>query len=183
MRGNHANLIRELGAAGVVLLKNDNNTLPFKSAPRNIAVFGNDAADLTDGLYPQDDSSIGVLPVGGGSGTGRMTYAVSPLEAIKSWAARQHPRSLVQYVTNNSLINEGSGWSQIAPLPPDVCFVFLNTWATEGEDRTSLDVDYDGNGVVNTIASQCSNTVVITHSGGLNVIPWSSHVSQPRPMP
>lgn len=50
VRANHATLIRELGAAGTVLLKNVNNTLPLK-APRKIAVFGNDAGDVVDGLY------------------------------------------------------------------------------------------------------------------------------------
>lgn len=50
VRDNHAALIRELGAAGTVLLKNVNNALPLKK-PKNIAVFGNDAGDVVDGLY------------------------------------------------------------------------------------------------------------------------------------
>ena len=50
VRANHAQLIRELGAAGTVLLKNMNNTLPLKS-PRTIGVFGNDAGDLVNGEY------------------------------------------------------------------------------------------------------------------------------------
>lgn len=48
VRDNHATLIRELGAAGTVLLKNVNGALPLK-APKNIAVFGNDAGDVVDG--------------------------------------------------------------------------------------------------------------------------------------
>ena len=46
MRAEHSKLIRELCAAGTVLLKNLNNILPLKK-PRNIGVFGNDAADFT----------------------------------------------------------------------------------------------------------------------------------------
>lgn len=50
VRNDHAQLIRELGAAGTVLLKNTNHTLPLK-APRTIGVFGNDAGDLVNGEY------------------------------------------------------------------------------------------------------------------------------------
>jgi beta-glucosidase len=67
----HTKLIRELGAAGTVLLKNTNGALPLQQ-PKNIGVFGNDAADFTTGSYPQADYDIGTLAVGGGSGTGRV---------------------------------------------------------------------------------------------------------------
>lgn len=50
VRDDHAQLIRELGAAGTVLLKNVNQTLPLR-APRSIGVFGNDAGDLVNGEY------------------------------------------------------------------------------------------------------------------------------------
>ena len=47
VRDNHAQSIRDLGAAGTVLL---NDTLPL-SAPAAIGVFGNDASDVVNGLY------------------------------------------------------------------------------------------------------------------------------------
>lgn len=115
VRDGHAKLIRELGAAGIVLLKNANGTLPLKK-PSNIGVFGNDAGDIVTGLYPGGDPDLqnlgweyGVLPVGGGSGTGRMTYIVTPLEAIRARAAQQHNNALVQYVLNNTLVTQRSG--------------------------------------------------------------------------
>jgi beta-glucosidase len=43
-------LIRHLGAAGTVLLKNTNASLPLKR-PMNLGVFGNGAADLSTGQY------------------------------------------------------------------------------------------------------------------------------------
>jgi len=181
VRDDHADLIRELGAAGIVLLKNTNNTLPL-GTPTNVGVFGNDAADDVDGLYYGADPDlssptgfpIGVLPVGAGSGTGRMTYVIPPLDAVKAKVASYDSKALVQYYLNNTLINE-IGLAGIAPTPPDVCLVFLNTWATEGYDRLSLLVDWNGTAVVETVAAGCPNTVVITNSGGLNVLPFASN--------
>ena len=115
VRGDHKKLIRELGAAGIVLLKNVDNALPLK-APKNIAVFGNDAGDLTDGLYPQSNYEFGVLPMGGGSGTGRLTYVVTPLDAIKRRAEQDD--ALVQYVLNNTVIT--SGGDLFVSLPADI---------------------------------------------------------------
>ncbi|TKA81302.1 putative beta-glucosidase G [Cryomyces minteri] len=166
VRANHAGLIRELGAAGTVLLKNVNNALPLRT-PKNIAVFGNDAGDLTRGLYllnlfagvDSGNEEFGTLPVGGGSGTGRFSYVVPPLEAIKAREGRNG--ALVQY--------------SIAPSPPDVCLVFLKTWASEGSDRTHLEADWNSTAVVNTVTATCNNTVVITHSGGVNNLPFASN--------
>lgn len=107
VRGDHKTLIRELGAAGIVLLKNVDNSLPLK-APKNIGVFGNDAGDLTNGLYSlsglglaSGNYEFGVLASGGGSGTGRLTYVVPPLDAIKRRAEQDN--ALVQYVLNNTI--------------------------------------------------------------------------------
>lgn len=67
-RDAHTQLIRDLGAAGTVLLKNTNNALPLR-APKNVGVFGNDAGDPTNGLYYLSSNyEYGTLPVGGGSG-------------------------------------------------------------------------------------------------------------------
>ncbi len=52
VRSNHSSLIRTLGSAGSVLLKNVDGALPLQS-PKKIGVFGNAAGDLTTGLYYQ----------------------------------------------------------------------------------------------------------------------------------
>ncbi|OJD28861.1 beta-glucosidase g [Diplodia corticola] len=172
VRGNHSVHIRKLGAAGSVLLKNT-GSLPLKS-PKNVAVLGNAAADLTNSLYPHaNDYEYGCLPVGGGSGTARFTSVVSPLEAIK--ARVESEDGIVQYVLNNTaLITPGTLPSNLYPAP-DVCLVFLKTWASEGEDRTDLHVNWDGDEVVTQVAANCSNTVVITTSGGLTLMPWADN--------
>jgi beta-glucosidase len=172
VRADHDVIIRKLGAASAVLLKNVNGTLPL-GAPKSIAVFGNDASEDTQGYYNQDDFEYGTLSVGGGSGTGRLTYLVTPLEAIKTKAKADG--SLIQQFLNNTLIATSDISTLVIPQMPDVCLVFLKTWAEEGEDRVSLDTDWDGNGVVDSVASYCNNTVVVTHSSGINNLPWASH--------
>ncbi|KAF2185914.1 glycoside hydrolase family 3 protein [Zopfia rhizophila CBS 207.26] len=181
VRENHASLIRELGAAGTVLLKNTNTTLPLKQ-PKNIGVFGNDAADFTQGQYTLSLSSglasgnydIGTLAVGGGSGTGRFTYVVSPLEAIK--ARGQSYGALVQYMTSNFAISNG-GLSSVTPAPPDVCIVFLKSWASEGDDRSSLIAEWNSTVVVESTTKICPNTVVILHGAAPNVLPWKDNAN------
>ncbi|KAK6365435.1 hypothetical protein LTR64_008787 [Lithohypha guttulata] len=188
VRQNHRQHIRELGAAGTVLLKNVDSTLPLR-APRSIGVFGNDAGDVTDGMYfsgaaigPYGFES-GTLPAGGGSGTGRFSYLVSPLEVIKARAAQDN--TLVQYITKNTVlllplvggipgITFANGLGTITPTP-DACLVFLKTWAGQGADRTSLLADWNSTAVVEAVAGYCNNTVVITHSTGLNIMPWADH--------
>ncbi|KAL0257533.1 hypothetical protein SLS55_008347 [Diplodia seriata] len=172
VRSNHSVHIRKLGAAGSVLLKN-NGALPLKS-PKNVAVLGNAAADLTNGMYPHgNDYEYGCLPSGGGSGSARFTSVVSPLEAIK--ARVESEDGIVQYILNNTALTTSGTWaSQIHP-DPDVCLVFLKTWAAEGEDRTNLHVNWDGDEVVTQVAANCSNTVVITTSGGLTLMPWADN--------
>jgi beta-glucosidase len=171
VRGNHAALIRNLGAASAVLLKNTNNALPL-SAPKTMGVFGNDAADLTLGLYRTIDYDIGTLAVGGGSGSGRFSYIVPPLEAIKARATQDN--TLVQYITDTAAATLAVGLRTIYPMP-SVCVVFLKTFATEGSDRTSYIADWDSTALVTSVASICNNTVVITHSAGPNVMPWADN--------
>ena len=53
--------------------------------------------------------------------------------------------------------------------------MFLKTYVSEGQDRISYDVDANGNAVVSTVAATCNNTIVITHSGGINTMPWADN--------
>ncbi|KAL8305087.1 hypothetical protein RB597_003978 [Gaeumannomyces tritici] len=167
-----AQMIREHGAAAAVLLKNTNGALPLK-APRSVAVFGNDAGEDTEGFYNQKNFEFGTLTAGGGSGTGRMSSLVTPLSAIKERAAKDG--ALVQQWLNNTLIRNTDVRNLWVPTQPDVCLVFLKTWAEEADDRHSLNVDWHGNEVVESVAAQCANTVVVTHSSGINHLPWADH--------
>lgn len=176
VRGDHAKLVREIAAAGTVLLKNTNGILPLK-APKEIGVFGNAAADVSEGLTFTGDGSgpwganIGALSSGGGSGAGRHTYIVSPLSAIRNRGLSIGAR--VQYLTANERITEDD-FTSIYPTP-EVCLVFLKSWYREGTDRLSFENDWNSTLVVENVARFCNNTVVITNSGGINTMPWANN--------
>jgi beta-glucosidase len=98
---------------------------------------------------------------------------VTPLEAIKSRAAQDN--ALVQYWLNNTLLATSEMPDLWIPQLPEVCLVFLKTWAEEGTDRAGLTVDWDGNDVVTSVAKYCNNTIVVTHSSGINVLPFADN--------
>ncbi|KAL3457009.1 putative beta-glucosidase G [Aspergillus heterothallicus] len=174
VRGNHAPIIRRHAAEATILLKNENNALPLR-APKTIAVFGNDAGENTMGPVNEDVFEYGNLAAGGGSGTGRFAYLVSPLAAINA-RAQSDNTSLVQYWLNNTQVASSDVSDLLAvPTIPEACLVFLKTWAAEGEDREHLSTDYNGTEVVNSVAAVCNNTIVVTHSSGINTLPFASH--------
>jgi beta-glucosidase len=174
VRGNHARLIRKMGAAGTVLLKNSGGFLPLRKTA-NIGVFGNDAGPPTDGLANLDYSpppgfEFGTLTIGGGAGAARYSNLVVPLEAIHS----RNPSAQVQYITSHRIIL-ANDFRTIYPVP-EVCLVFLKTFAAESWDRSSFENDWNSTQVVENVATLCpKRTVVITHSAGANTMPWASN--------
>ncbi|KAG4033525.1 hypothetical protein MFRU_004g00330 [Monilinia fructicola] len=173
VRGNHSLLVRELGAAGTVLLKNTNSALPLKT-PKLIGIFGNAAGDITNGPYHHDQKyEYGCLPIGGGSGSARYSQLVTPLEAIKIRARKDGTN--LQYILNNTQLAVPGSFSEMIYPEPDVCLVFVKAYSSEGEDRESLAFDWEGDAVVEQIAGNCSNTVVISQAAGITLMPWANH--------
>ncbi|OTB07148.1 glycoside hydrolase family 3 protein [Hypoxylon sp. CI-4A] len=174
VRGDHATIIREVGAAGTVLLKNTNGTLPLKNVS-NIGVFGNDA------LYPTVGSAYvdvgaegfewGTHDVGGGSGTVRHTNLVTPLEAVEEKVKSLGGR--VQILSDNDRLADGL-LKTIYPVP-EVCLLFLKGYATEGTDRSSIDLQWNATQAVEGTTAVCPNTIVIIHAPGVVLMPWADN--------
>ncbi|KAJ4361240.1 hypothetical protein N0V95_002058 [Ascochyta clinopodiicola] len=176
VRADHAKIIREVGAAGTVLLKNVNGTLPLKKE-KNIALFGNDVPYPTIGSVYLDIGSnpegfeMGTVDVGGGSGTVRHTSLVTPLEAIQSHVQALGGR--VQLLFDNDILAEGS-FKTIYPTP-DACLLFLKAYSTEGQDRPSLELQWNATKAVESTAATCPNTIVVTHGPGVLLMPWADN--------
>ncbi|KAM0270425.1 hypothetical protein ACHAQH_009460 [Verticillium albo-atrum] len=174
VRAGHAALIRKQAAASTILLKNERNALPLNS-PKTIAVLGNDASPVTLGPLYQLNFEDGTLAIGGGSGTVRFSRRITPLEAIKARAA-QDDALVLDWLSNSWLANVPFGTtSWIHPTPPEACIVFTKSWASENVDREFLDLDWNTTAVIENVARDCNNTIVVTHSAGVNVLPFADH--------
>jgi beta-glucosidase len=179
VQDNHRHLIRKIGAASTVLLKNVNNTLPLK-APYSIALIGSDAGPSSRGPngYPDRGGNEGTLAMGWGSGTAQFPYLISPLEAIQARA-----------IKDNTLVN---WWLRDFDLPgaqavaanAGVAMVFINSDSGEEYitvdgnvgDRNNLTAWHGGDNLVLAVANVTSNVVVVVHSvGALTIEPWIDH--------
>lgn len=168
VQGDHASLIREIGAAGIVLVKNTNNALPFTNSTRFLSVYGYDATlppspwnnpSRYGGGYEVNfgwNTFNGTLVTGGGSGGSTPPYVVSPIQAIQERISRD--RGTLRW----------DFWSE-NPTPAyvnsDACLVFINAYASESFDRETLQDEFSDN-LVKNVASNCTNTIVVIHSAG-----------------
>ncbi|KHE86727.1 glycoside hydrolase family 3 protein [Neurospora crassa] len=177
VQADHADLIREIGAAGTVLVKNINGTLPL-TRPKFLCVYGYDAIvkstpwenpDRYGGGYDVNrgwTTFNGTLITGGGSGSSTPPYVVSPFEALSHRIRKD--RGMLRWDFHSA--NPSQQY-----LNADACLVFINAYASEMSDRPALSDTFSDDLVLN-IASWCSQTIVIVHSAGIRLVdPWISH--------
>ncbi|KAL5315406.1 hypothetical protein ACEPPN_016273 [Leptodophora sp. 'Broadleaf-Isolate-01'] len=153
---------------GHVLVKNTNGSLGLPlQKPKLVSVFGYDAASprknpSSEG--PPDHTSQIInqtMIVGGGSGVNNPAYISSPLEAL-SQRIYEDSSQLLWDITNVNSTAQVDAAS-------DACLVFLNAWASEGYDRSGVHDDYS-DALVNNIADQCNNTIVVIHNAGVRLV-------------
>lgn len=176
VQGDHATLIRTIGAASTVLLKNKNSTLPLKT-PSTIGVVGNDAGPNSQGINGCSDRSCdnGILGVGWGSGTAEYPYLINPLDAINTKA------SSIGATVTSSLSDTDLTAAATAARGKDVAVVFISADSGEGYitvegnagDRNDLKAWHSGDALVAAVAAVNKNTVVVVHSVGPIIMePW-----------
>ncbi len=175
-----AAVAQEIEEQGAVLLKNSSSQLPLSASVQSIAIIGSkaDTAVLSGG------GSAQVQPVGGaitGPSPCPPCWAQvvwdpsSPLKAIQAKA----PNAKVQFA-------DGSDATAAAALAASsqVAIVFVNQWASEGMDETSLALNdlvdstpIDQDALVSSVAAANPNTIVVIESGGPILMPWLGQVN------
>ncbi len=179
VQADHRFKIREIAAAGTVLLKND-GILPL-SKPKALGVFGADAGPNPRGV---NSASFGVaangtVAMGYGSGWTEFPYLISPLEAINARARDEN--TWIQATTDNYALDTID--TIASQTYNDACLVFINSQSGEEVgcienncgDRNNLTAWQRGDDLVTQVAGNCSNTVVIAHSPGALLMPWADH--------
>ncbi|KAG8999858.1 hypothetical protein FRB94_005883 [Tulasnella sp. JGI-2019a] len=166
VQGTHKTLIRQIGSASIVLLKNTNAALPLKS-PSSIAIIGSDSAPNPAGLNTCTDQGcdVGILAVGWGSGTANFPYLSDPLSAIKAQTTA---------TVTSSTSDTDTTAAQTAAKGKSVAIVFISADSGEGYitvegnagDRNDLNAWHSGSALVQAVASVNSNTMVVVNSVG-----------------
>ncbi|KAJ1310905.1 hypothetical protein OPQ81_009420 [Rhizoctonia solani] len=179
VQGDHKTLIRAIGAASTVLLKNKDSALPLKR-PSTIAVIGSDAGPNSEGINGCVDRGCnnGVLAQGWGSGTAEYPYLVNPLDAIKAKASR------IGATVTSSLSDSDIKAAEHAARGKDVALVFISADSGEGfitvegnaGDRKNLHAWHGGDALVEAVAAVNKNTMVVVHTVGQIIMEsWINH--------
>ncbi|KAL8696708.1 MAG: hypothetical protein Q9201_007525 [Fulgogasparrea decipioides] len=170
VRAEHTTLVRQIGSASTVLLKNKNGALPLTGKERTTAVFGNDAGGNPYGPNgcPDRRCDNGTLAMAWGSGTANFPYLITPETAIQN-----------EVVSNNGVfqsITDNFATTQIASLASQasVAIVFVNADSGEGfinidgnvGDRNNLTLWQGGDVLVQNVSALCNNTIVVLHTVG-----------------
>ena len=170
VRQEHGDLIRQIGSASTVLLKNLDNTLPLTGKEKVTAVFGEDAGDNNFGPNGCYDRSCdnGTLGMAWGSGSANFPYLVTPETAIQNEVLSNYGVFLS--------ITDGFVTSQIEALAgqASVAIVFANADSGEGYidvdgnvgDRNNLTLWGNADVLVTNVSAICNNTILVIHSTG-----------------
>ena len=181
----HYQAAREISAAGVVLLKNDNNALPL-----NVPEGGK--------VLLVGENVVKKMVVGGGSSNLKTAYEVNPLEGLQNafgdkaevvWARGYVGDTSTSYNlvdTGQDLTDNRSPEELIAEaveMAKDADYVIfvggLNKSAhqdNESTDRLQITLPYDQENVILALAEVSKNLVVVNISGSAVAMPWADSV-------
>ncbi|KAJ7629352.1 glycoside hydrolase family 3 protein [Mycena polygramma] len=165
----HYKVVREIGAASTVLLKNTNGALPLKK-PRSIVLVGSDAGPGKYGPneFADQGGVDGILAMGWGSGTVNFTYLISPLEAIQRRA--RDDRTSVSWILDDFDTDRAGNMAigrsaALVFISSDSGEDYITVDGNEG-DRKNLTAWHSGDDLVLAVAAQNNNTIVVVHSVG-----------------
>ncbi len=175
----HAQLVREVAAQGIVLLRNRDNILPLTSITKRILVVGGyaDLGVLSGGgssqVYEPNTDWRSAIRVGGegraGARRNMVFHSSAPLNAIR---ARAGAGATVFF-------DDGRYPAAAAALArkADVAIVFANQWMTENEDAPDMSLPQGQDALIRAVAQANPRTIVVVETGGAVEMPWVESVA------
>ncbi|KAL2278160.1 hypothetical protein FJTKL_14958 [Diaporthe vaccinii] len=170
---NHSAIVREIGAASTVLLKNS-GVLPLKGTEQLTTVFGEDAGPNLNGPNGCSDRGCdnGTLGMAWGSGSTEFPYLVTPDTAIQNYVLANGGN--YESILDNWNLDTVSALARRANDLNAPAIVFVNSDSGEGYiavdgnvgDRKNLTLWQNGDAVINAVAAESNNTIVVVHSVG-----------------
>ena len=172
----HSEAARKIAEQGIVLLKNDKQTLPIPVGKyKRIAVIG--------------DNATKSLVIGGGSSSLKVAYEVSPLEGLvakygaetivysKGYSADLDDRKPESKTIADSLIAAAVETARTADA---VIFVggLNKNWFqdSEGDDRQSMALPYTQDKLIAALVGMNKNVTVVLCSGNAVEMPWLQQI-------
>ncbi|KAI3394221.1 hypothetical protein diail_2996 [Diaporthe ilicicola] len=170
---NHSAIIREIGAASTVLLKNT-GALPLKGTEKLTTVFGEDAGPNLQGPNGCSDRGCdnGTLGMAWGSGSTNFPYLVTPDSAIQNYVLANSGN--YESILDNWDLDTVSALARRANGVNAPAIVFANSDSGEGYiavdsnvgDRNNLTLWKNGDALISAVAAESNNTIVVIHSVG-----------------
>lgn len=146
---------REIAEQGMVLLKNQNSTLPIDTtALRSIALIGPDAMHAVTG--------------GGGSSHVIPLYRIDPVDGIEAHMPLQKHVDLLDGSDVEAAVR--------AAKHDDLAIVMVGDEETEGRDHP-IELPAAQNALISAVAAANPKTIVVLKSGSALLMPWIDSVA------
>lgn len=169
----HASVARTLASRGMVLLKNDNETLPLKPDVRRLLLVGGhaDIGVLSGGgssqVVPRGSIRFEGIPPQLFYGKPRLIDPSPPLAALRA----AMPQTEVSYL-------DGADLKEVArqAASADAVIVFAERWSNESLDLDGLTLPFDQDKLIATAAHANPRTTVVLETPGGVRMPWLGQV-------
>ena len=181
----HYQAAQRIATEGIVLLKNENKTLPIQlNKTQRIAVIG--------------ENAIKMMTVGGGSSSLKVQREISPLEGIKqrvgnqttiTWARGYVGDTSSEYngVISGQMLKDNRSSRRLIAEAVKIakeadCVIFIgglnksDHQDCENTDRKGLELPYGQNRLITELAKVNPNLIVVNLSGNAVAMPWINKV-------
>jgi beta-glucosidase len=158
-------IARSIGEQSAVLLKNDNNLLPFDAKSIHTVALIGQAAYANKAVSGCCGGSSDVIPL----------YTVTPLQGVQNALVKlgsSATASLTIVADDNSNLADAVAAAKNA----DVVIVLAGTIAEEGADRTSIAMSNNQDAIVTAVAAANPRTAVVLKDNASVLMPWVDKV-------